>query len=117
MNNAFKMKKHVNLSMTDQVVYAQLSCNSNGKGVSNISRQKLAYKTGIKDLETITKITNRLEEKGLIKKSYTFKGGRKLAHYKVCNPQKDFMWVSNSIFSLGLNTGQTGFLIKLAELR
>lgn len=117
IKNSFKVKKHNDLSLTDQVVYSLLSCYSDRNGVSDISRQKLADKAGIKDLETITNITNRLEKKGLIMKSYSFEGGKKLAHYQVCKPEEDFMWVRNSIFNRGLKPGQIGFFIKLAEMR
>ena len=72
-------------------------------------------KSGIKKADTITKHTNRLQELGLIEKTYEHKSGKKLVTYRVINPQKDFIWVSNSIFSG--NPSLTAFLIRLAELK
>ena len=91
MEKAFKVLKNNELTITDELIYALLSCYSDCKGVSNISRQCLADKAGIKKLDTVTNHTNKLEELGLIKKTYTFIGGKKLAHYQVMNPQHNFM--------------------------
>ena len=115
MNNTFKVQKNNKLTITDELIYALLSCYSNSEGVSDISRECLANKSGIKKLDTITAHTNKLEELGLIIKTYTYSGGKKLAHYKVINPQRDFMWVSNDITKY--TPGLIGFLIKLAGLR
>ena len=91
MNNTFKVQKNNKLTITDELIYALLSCYSNSEGVSDISRECLAKKSGIKKLDTITTHTNKLEELGLISKSYTTHGGKKLAHYRIKNPQQNFM--------------------------
>lgn len=115
MNNAFKVLKTNKLNIKDEIIYSLLCCYSDSKGVSDISRECLARKAGIKKLDTITTHTNKLEEMGLIKKTYTTQGGKKLAHYQVINPQKDFMWVANEITQY--KPCLMGFLIKLAALR
>ena len=91
MEKAFKVLKNNELTITDELIYALLSCYSDCNGVSDISRQSLADKAGIKKLDTVTNHTNKLEELGLIKKTYTFLGGKKLAHYQVINPQYNFI--------------------------
>ncbi len=116
MQNSFKVQKNNKLTITDELIYSILCCYSDSEGVSNISRDCLAKKSGIKKLDTITTHTNKLEQLGLIKKSYTFQAGKKLAHYHVINPDKDFMWVSNDVISK-YKSGMLGFLIKLAGLR
>lgn len=83
--------KNNELTITDELIYSLLSCYSDSEGISNISRQCLADKSGIKKLDTITKHTKKLEDLGLIQKTYTFHGGKKLAHYQVINPQRNFM--------------------------
>ena len=105
----------MNLTLTDQIIYSLISCYSNAKGTSHISRQKLAEKSGIKKLDTITKHTNALAKKGLIRKTHTRRNGKKLVQYHLINPKQNFMWVSNDVFNYGANAA--GFLIKLAELR
>jgi hypothetical protein len=115
MTNAFKVLKNNQLTLTDELIYSLLSCFSNSEGVSNISRKCLASKAGIKKLDTVTAHTNKLEELGLIEKTYTFHQGKKLAHYRVKQPKKDFIWVSNEITQY--RPGLIGFLIKLASLR
>ena len=107
--------KNNELTIVDELIYSLLCCYSNSEGISNISRQCLARKTGIKKLDTITVHTNRLVELGLIEKTYTFHEGKKLAHYKVIDPKTDFMWVSNDITKH--KPGLIGFLVKLASLR
>ena len=116
MKNSFKVQKNNNLTITDELIYSILCCYSNSDGVSNISRDCLAKKSGIKKLDTITAHTNKLEQLGLIEKTYTFQAGKKLVQYHVMNPDKDFMWVSNDIITKH-KSGQIGFLIKLAGLR
>lgn len=91
MNNHFKVLKDDQLTLADELIYSLLSCYSDKDGVSNISRQSLANKSGIKKLDTITAHTNKLEELGLISKSYTTHGGKKLAHYRIKSPQQNFM--------------------------
>ena len=91
MNNHFKVLKNDQLTLADELIYSLLSCYSDKDGVSNISRQALANKSGIKKLDTITAHTNKLEKLGLISKSYTTHSGKKLAHYKITNPQQNFM--------------------------
>lgn len=115
MENAFKVKTKMKLSLTDQIIYSLISCYSDARGTSHISRQKLAEKSGIKKLDTITRHTNALAKKGLIRKTHTRRNGKKLAQYHLINPKQDFMWVSNDVFKYGAKTA--GFLIKLAELR
>ena len=115
IKNAFKIKKNMKLSLQEELVYSLISCYSDKNGISHISRQCLMDKSGIKKADTITKHTNRLQELGLIEKTYEHKSGKKLVTYKVINPQKDFIWVSNSIFSG--NPSLTAFLIRLAELK
>ena len=83
--------KNNELTLTDELIYSILSCNSDVNGVSNISRRSLASKAGIKKMDTVTAHTNKLEELGLIKKTYTFSKGKKLAHYQVINPQRNFI--------------------------
>ena len=116
MNNSFKVQKNNNLTITDELIYSILCCYSNSDGVSNISRDRLAKKSGIKKLDTITAHTNKLEQMGLIEKQYSFQAGKKLVHYHVMNPQQDFMWVSNNVMKK-YKAGQIGFLVKLAGLR
>ncbi len=116
MKNSFKVQKNNDLTITDELIYSILCCNSNSDGVSNISRNRLAEKSGIKKLDTITAHTNKLEQMGLIKKTYSIQAGKKLAHYRIINPYKDFMWVSNDVISK-YKSGMLGFLIKLAGLR
>ena len=115
IKNAFKIKKNMKLSLQEELVYSLISCYSDKNGISHISRQCLMDKSGIKKADTITKHTNRLQELGLIEKTYEHKSGKKLVTYRVINPQKDFIWVSNSIFSG--NPSLTAFLIRLAELK
>lgn len=115
INNGFKIKKNMKLSLQEELIYSLISCFSNEKGISHISRQCLMDKSGIKKADTITKHTNRLKELGLIEKTYEHKSGKKLVTYRVINPQKDFIWVSNSIFSG--NPSLAAFLIRLAELK
>lgn len=119
MKNSFKVQKNNNLTITDELIYSILCCNSNSEGVSNISRNRLAEKSGIKKLDTITAHTNKLEQLGLIKKTYSIQAGKKLAHYRIINPDKDFMWVSNDIMEVmkAYKPGMIGFTIKLAGLR
>lgn len=115
INNAFKIKKNMKLSLQEELIYSLISCFSNEKGISHISRQCLMDKSGIKKADTVTKHTNHLQELGLIEKTYEHKSGKKLVTYRVINPQKDFIWVSNSIFSG--NPSLAAFLIRLAELK
>lgn len=115
INNGFKIKKNMKLSLQEELIYSLISCFSNEKGISHISRQCLMDKSGIKKADTITKHTNRLKELGLIEKTYEHKSGKKLVTYRVINPQKDFIWVSNSVFSG--NPSLAAFLIRLAELK
>lgn len=115
MNNAFKVKKFMKLTLQEELIYSLISCYSDRFGVSHITRQCLMDKTGIKKADTITKHTNRLQELGLIKKTYEYIKGKKYAIYRVMNPQKEFIWVSNSIFKV--NPMLAAFLIKLADLR
>ena len=91
MENSFKLLKNNQLTIKDELIYSLLSCYSNSEGVSNISRKCLAEKSGIKKLDTNSKHTKKLEDLGLIKKTYTLKGGKRLAHYHVINPEPDFM--------------------------
>ena len=67
MNNAFKVKKFMKLTLQEELVYCLISCYSDRFGVSHRTRQCLMNKTGIKKADTITKHTNRLQELGLIK--------------------------------------------------
>ena len=116
LENVFIVKKHDNLTITDELIYAVLCCYSNSKGESNISRKCIADKTGIKKHDTITAHTNKLADLGLIEKEYTTEGGKRLVHYKVKRPQKDFIWISNDLMKLE-KPGLIGFTIKLAGLR
>ena len=77
MNNAFKVKKFMKLTLPEELVYSLISCYSDRFGVSHITRQCLMNKTGIKKADTITKHTNRLQELGLIKKTYEYIKGLK----------------------------------------
>ena len=115
MVKSFKLKKNNQLTIVDELVYSLISCYSDRNGVSKISRQCLASKTGIKKLDTITAHTNKLEELGLIKKTYTTQGGKKLVQYQVLDLQEDFIWVSNDITRY--RPGLIGFMIKMAGLR
>lgn len=116
MQNSFKVQKISNLTITDELIYSILCCYSDSDGVSNISRDRLAEKSGIKKLDTITSHTNKLAELGLIEKTYTIREGKKLVHYHVKNPHRDYMWISNTVMKK-YKAGQIGFLIKLAGLR
>lgn len=67
--NVFFIKQEMELTLNEYLVYAILCCFSSRDGVSHITRQTIADKAGIKKLDTVTVITNTLEEKGLISKS------------------------------------------------
>lgn len=116
MVKSFKVQKNNKLTITDELVYSTLCCYSDNNGISNISRQRIAEKTGIRKLDTIAEHTNKLVELKLIEKTYTFEGGKRLAHYKILNPKINFMWVSNDLFDLK-KPGLIGFVVKMAGLR
>lgn len=90
ISNSFKMVDNKDLNLTDQVIYALISCYSDGK-VSRISRETLARKAGIKKVDTITTHTNRLEELGLIEKEHFYDAGKKLVRYHLTQADKNFM--------------------------
>ena len=91
MIDSFVIRKCMNLSLKEELVYAVISCNSDENGESRISREKISDLTGIKKLDTITNHTNRLVEEGLITKSYRFESGKKLVTYKLLSSKKDYM--------------------------
>lgn len=97
------------------LIYATISRNSDANGISRIGRQKLAEITGVSDLDTVTKHTNRLEYQGLLTKRYTLLEGKKRAEYHLSFNKKDFIWVSNQVASYPPET--LGLLLKLAMLR
>jgi hypothetical protein len=112
-----KMKDDIKLSLAEETVYAIISCNSDKDGVSHIRREVIAEKAGIKDVDTITKHTNKLEEVGLITKEYVAKQGKKMAIYHLRDHRDNFMFVSNDLFGCGLTDTEIGFAIKLGRLR
>lgn len=101
------------LSLNEMAVYTTIACYTDAKGISHISRETLAQLSGCNDLDTLSKYTSALQNKGLINKSYNFEYGKRLVVYEVPNPNKDWLWVSNNIFSG--NQSLIGFLVKLAE--
>jgi DNA-binding MarR family transcriptional regulator len=112
-----KMKDDIKLSLAEETVYAIISCNSDKDGVSHIRREVIAEKAGIKEVDTVTKHTNKLEEIGLLTKEYVTKQGKKRAIYHLRDHKDQFMFVSNDLFGCGLSNGEIGFAIKFARLR
>ena len=91
MEKSFVIRKSMNLSLKEELVYAVISCNSDENGESHISRKEISNITGIKKHDTITNHTNKLVEEGLITKTYKHVGGKKLVTYKLLSSKKDFM--------------------------
>ena len=111
----FVIKKFMKLTLRETAVYATISCYSDNKNISHISRDTLAFLTGLNDLDTLSRYTANLEKKGLIRKTYNHYKGKRLVEYEIIKPDTDYLYITNKLFSE--NTELIGFLIKLAEHR
>ena len=110
----FKMIKHCDLTLSEELVYAIISRYSY-RGVSKISRSFISDISGIKKHDTITKHTNRLEELGLITKEYVGKN-KKSVIYKLNFKSEPFVIIMDSLMDV-INGTELAFAIKLAGLR
>lgn len=116
LTNYFKMGINNKLTLAEYLTYTFICSYSNGKE-SHITISSLMNLTGIKKADTITKHTNKLQELGLLKKTYNYSSeGKKLVTYHISQLDKDFICISNDILNK-LKTNEIAFAIKLAALR
>lgn len=111
----FKLSKGMELTLPQMAIYATLACYSDNKGISHIQRDTLAHLSGCKDLKTLSKNTNILASKGLVKKEYSYEPHKRVCVYQVINPEKNFLVATSELFNG--DKSLIGFLCKLAEHR
>ena len=111
----FKIKKNMGLTLKEMAVYGTISCYNDSNSISHISRLTLSHLSGVNDLDTISKYTNKFESLGLLNKVYISYKGKKLVEYKINTPDKEYYFVTNEIFRG--NPELIGFLFKIAECK
>lgn len=104
-------------SLKQYAVYSTLACYTDKNQVSHISREVLAHLSGVSDLDTISKYTKQFALDGLITKEikYSQVTGKKLVEYKILEPQDDYLFCTNKLFSG--NAELIGFLCLLAQYK
>lgn len=105
----------MDLTLSQEAIYATLACYSDKDGVSHIQRCTLAHLSGCKDLKTLSKNTGVLASKGIVKKDYSYDPHKRVCIYQVINPEKNFLVATSELFNG--DTSLIGFLCKLAEFR
>lgn len=109
----FKLKKNMKYSLKQSAVYSVLACYTDKNQISHITRETIAHLSGVSDLDTISKYTNKFQEDGLLIKETKYISGKKFVEYKILEPSKDYLLVTNKLFSG--NSELIGFLCLLAE--
>ena len=109
----FKLKKNMKYSLKQSAVYSVLACYTDKNQISHITRETIAHLSGVSDLDTISKYTNQFQEDGLLIKEIKYISGKKFVEYKILEPGKDYLLVTNKLFSG--NSELIGFLCLLAE--
>lgn len=111
----FKLSKGMDLTLPQMAIYATLACYSDSNGISHIQRDTLAHLSGCKDLKTLSKNTNVLASKGLVKKNYSYEPHKRVCVYQITEPNNNFIVCTNELFNG--DKFLIGFLCKLAEHR
>lgn len=116
-SKVFKIKKFMKYSLKQYAVYSVLACYTDKNQVSHISREVLSQLSGVSDLDTISKYTNQFTLDGLIKKEskYSPVTGKKFVEYTILEPQDDYLFCTNKLFSG--NAELIGFLCLLAQYK
>lgn len=112
-SKVFKLKKNMKYSLKQSAVYSVLACYTDKNQISHITRETIAHLSGVSDLDTISKYTNQFQKDGLLIKETKYISGKKFVEYKILEPSKDYLLVTNKLFSG--NSELIGFLCLLAE--
>ena len=96
------MPKTSNLSLMEEATLIVLCRQSPNKkdNLIHISREKIAEKIGIKDLDTVSKYTKKLVSERYITKTDSYDGkGHNLVKYSVCKSEK-YRLLGNALYDL-----------------
>ena len=113
-----KIKNKMNLTLNERFVYMMLCNLCRTDKYTQVSRSFLCEKCDIKDPQTITNITNKLNKIKLISKETIIKpNNTKVTMYKIVDYNDDFLLFENSLLSTGLSKSAIALSTMLAPLR